>query len=129
MSHEEAQHKSWEDHTIAAIVQFRIWAIRSGTNPLTAWDRVSDRVRLASRSQVDVESWCSTVMRALQITSFDLVASRVFSDLAEAVGDRSGEWVDWANDRHQFIMARARLHADDLKAKRKAKSETPKEEA
>lgn len=127
MSPEEARHKAWEDHTIAAIVHIRTWAIRCGTNPLTAWDRVSDRVRLASRSQSDVESWCSTVMRTLQINTLDLAACQIFSDLATAVGDRAGEWVEWAYDRHQFIMARARLHADHLKAQRKAKSE-PKEE-
>jgi hypothetical protein len=124
-SHQQITEDAWESATIEAILRFRTWALRCGTNHIKVWTMLSERVRMATAQESTIREWCSSIMHSFRIESVDPETGMVLAELKAVVGDREEEWLRFVEDSHQWILAAARLRFDMKKKAQAAKTPAP----
>lgn len=104
--------------TVRVLLGIRSAYLAAGANPLKHWDQLADRLRAAARTSGSVPEWYATMTRTLAIggslssgSSADVVElQRVVTEEASAE-----EWLDLLEREHAFIMAMARLEAEQAR--------------
>jgi len=118
------KHEVWRQHTITVLIHLRREAIRSGTKPIKAWDQLSDRTFLATRTASSVAGWLSKIMETMRIPIPAREAGAALVDLEGIVAPADfQEWLSMIEEQHAFLFAAARARIDARKAEL-AKSET-----
>lgn len=118
----------WEelfDLTVDVVLAYRAQYLESWANVLEHWNQIASRMQMATRTSSGPEEWCSKFARGLKITTPSRDASRAMVRLAEKVAAYGrGPWGARVQTEHAFILARARVEAEERKAAREARAAT-----
>lgn len=103
--------------TVDVILEARRDYLRSGASALRHWDQLQDRMRAAARTCRDPREWVTRLRRDLQLGPPDPASSRSCELLVQAVGGprETREWLDLVEREHGYLMALARLRAEEMK--------------
>lgn len=111
------KHEVWRQHTITVLIHLRREAIRSGTKPIKAWDQLSDRTFLATRTASSVAGWLSKIMETMRIPIPARETGAALVDLEGIVAPADfQEWLSMIEEQHAFLFAAARARIDARKA-------------
>ena len=114
--------------TVNVVLELRRQYLAGGGNSLKHWQQIHDRLRMAARTSGSVAEWLTRMQRALQIgvpsNSLSLAVAEL-SDEVECIPQPA--WLDLLEREHAYVMALARLEAEDRKAQRAKTVEFDKE--
>lgn len=105
------------DKTVNLLLEMRAAYLANGANALKHWDQIHDRMRAAARTTTTVEEWTSAMLRGLQLSApSSSISSRAveLSDDVVAQGAKTA-WLDLLEREHAYLIAMARLEAEDRK--------------
>lgn len=109
-----------EAATVACILEFRADALRHDSSPLKVWGQLGERVKMASMLATDAREWCSMIQSKLRIIECSKFSAAAQAELVKLVPAREVRaWLLWVFDNHAFLMASARLAADEKKASKR----------
>lgn len=98
--------------TVAVVLDLRAQYLRSGVaNPLRHWDQIQSRMRAAARQSASPSEWATALLRRLQVGAPSSRLSASLRRLCDGVSD-SRSWLDLIEREHGYILARARLGAE-----------------
>lgn len=99
-----------------------------GANMLKHWDQIQERMRAAARTTASPEEWATKLCRDLQLPALGSTHSSILKELVDCVTENScrNEWLDLLEQESGYLMALARLVAEQRKEEREAKEQKPK---
>lgn len=106
------------EKTVDVLLELRGAYLRSGANPLKAWDQIADRLRAAARTTANVPEWLTAMSRSLQLGAPSSSLSSAAERLTAAAGARPVDWLDLLEREHGYVIARTRLAAEKRRAAR-----------
>lgn len=109
--------------TVEVLLDLRAaYLATAGANPLKHWDQLQDRMRAAARTCASPEEWATKMARDLQLAAPNLSSSRSLLALVHEVTERrcARPWLDLIEREHGYLLAMARLSAEQRKAAREA---------
>jgi hypothetical protein len=112
--------------TVAVIDQVRSAYLGTpGANVLRHWDQIQDRVRMAARTSRSAAEWTTALTRSLKLPAPDNYLSRSTQALVSLVTGLSAdrEWLDLVEREYAYMMALARLRAENRAEARKTKGD------
>lgn len=112
--------------TVDVLLALRASYLKAGANALKHWTQIEDRVRAATRQTATVPEWVSAVKRGLQVSETSSSLSRAATELVdelELVKASHVQWLDMVEREVGYLMALARLEAEDRKSRRKTAEE------
>lgn len=116
----EEKKEALRQRTVEVILSLRAAYLQTpGCQPLRHWQQLHDRMRMSARTCESVAEWITRMQRSLGIATPGPALSRAIvqlSDETEVIPDP--EWLDLIDKEHAYIMALARLEAEDRKEKR-----------
>lgn len=106
--------------TVAVLLDARAAYLAAGASPLKHWDQLADRMRAAARTSTTVAEWATSLRRGLQLGAGNSSSSKALVELADEVQALGAEhaWLDMLEREHAFLIALARLEAEDRKERR-----------
>jgi hypothetical protein len=106
--------------TVTVVLELRRQHLQQAhCNPMKHWQQIHDRLRMAARTSTSVAEWSTKMQRSLSIgvPSSSLSSAMVqLSDEVECIPQPA--WLDLLEQEHAYVMALARLEAEDRKAQR-----------
>lgn len=115
---DEARRQELVEKTVDVLLELRGAYLRSGANPLKAWDQIADRLRAAARTTANVPEWLTAMSRSLQLGAPSSSLSSAAERLTAAAGARPVDWLDLLEREHGYVIARTRLAAEKRRAAR-----------
>ena len=115
----EEQREAAREATVQWMLAARAEYLKNGASALKHWDQIQDRMRAAARMSVDVSTWCTSVARGLQLGAPSDARAKATLALKTAVSDPM-VWLELVEEEHGYLMALARMQAEERKEKRKA---------
>lgn len=108
--------------TVSVILEVRRAYLANGASPLKHWEQIHGRVRSAARTTTSVEEWTTRLLRSLGIQSPGKSLSSEMVRLQHTVDEFGGPraWLDLVGREHAYMMAMARIDAENRKAARAA---------
>lgn len=116
---ENSKREALLSKTVNVVLEMRRQYLANGGNSLKHWQQIHDRMRMSARTSASVAEWLTKMQRALQLSvpsSSLSSAIAQLSDEAECIPQPA--WLDLLEREHAYIMAMARLEAEDRKAQR-----------
>lgn len=106
--------------TVRVLLALRSEYLRTGANALKHWEQLQSRMRAAARMTTTPEEWVTRMQRGLQIPTTSSSLSSAMAALSDEVATlpRPSVWLDLVEREHGYLMAMARLEAEDRKEKR-----------
>jgi len=112
--------------TVDLILRLRRDHLAGGGNPLTHWDRLLAVARTGANQATGLRDWCDQAMRRLQIESPGRSLSSAIRalDAQLEVGpgavssERHGRWLDMVSTDAAYLVALARVRAEELKGRK-----------
>lgn len=99
--------------TVDLLLQIRRAYLAAGGSPLRHWDQMTDRMRAAARTTATVPEWSTAIMRSLQLGAPSSSLSSAIEKLTIATIEiGASSFLDLIEREHGYVMARARLAAD-----------------
>lgn len=125
MKLDEAAAEHLNDLTVELVLGVRAQYLAGGANPLKHWDRMTDRIRAATRTQTSVEAWVTRLLRDLQLSAPSSSTSSAVEALVLATRQHGGArvWLALLDREYAYVMARARRLAEERRAERLAQPE------
>lgn len=123
MKLDEQAKEKLRTQTVEVLLDLRAaYLATPGCSPLKHWDQLQDRMRAAARTCASPEEWTTKMARDLQLASPSLGSSRSLLALVHEVTERGcrREWLDLIEREHGYLMALARLSAEQRRAAREA---------
>jgi len=113
------------NQTIAVILACRSEYLAAGASPLKHWSQIQDRVRAAARQASSVPNWVTAVARTLGLGAPDAYRAEATGALHGTVQehDCASRWLDLVEEEHGYLMAAARLEAEQRRERREEKAE------
>lgn len=114
------------DKTIDLILRARAMHLRSPqANVLKHWDQIHDRMKGAVLRNDSVEGWATELLRELGVPSPNKYLSSAIVELTDIVREHDcmHEWRQMVRRESSYIMAKARLIADQRRAEYEAEAE------
>ncbi|MGH8630894.1 MAG: hypothetical protein ACREU7_09050 [Burkholderiales bacterium] len=109
-------------YTVGLILEFRSEYLAAGASPLKHWTQLQDRIRAAARQSTDVPTWATAVARSLGLGAPTKDRSSTTAQLHDLVRDNdcAAQWLQMVEDEHAYLLAQARLIAEQQRARRTA---------
>lgn len=123
MKLDEQAKEKLRTETVEVLLDLRAaYLATAGANPLKHWDQLQDRMRAAARTCASPEEWVTKMARDLQLSAPSLTSSRSLLALVGEVSERHcrREWLDLVEREHGYLLALARLAAEQRRAARDA---------
>lgn len=121
---DETKRRVLEDLVVEWLLATRAEYLASPqANVLKHWDQLQDRIRAAARTTASPEEWLTAVRKGLRLSAPSPASSRCSAALASEVQDETTAraFLALIEARHAYLLARARLAAEERKAVREAK--------
>lgn len=106
--------------TVRVLLELRAAYLRSGGSPIKHWSQIEDRMRAATRTSGSVEEWVTRMRDSLQLSGITSSASSavvMLRDELDSTKTSSRSWLDLIEREATYIMALARVEAEDRKEK------------
>lgn len=106
--------------TVEVLLDLRAEYLASGASPLKHWTQLQDRMRAAARTTTSVPGWVTALARSLGLGAPTRARSGSTLALQEAVTEaaRPSRWLDLVEEEHAYLIALARLRAEQRKEQR-----------
>lgn len=120
---DEKQRRKLEDLTVAVLLATRREYLASPQcNALKHWDQLQDRMRSAARTSATAEEWATSLRRGLRLAAPSRDSSACLEALVAEVRDETTgrAFLELVEARHAYLLARARVQAEEAKAARAA---------
>jgi hypothetical protein len=118
---DERNKRALEDLAVAWVLALRREYLQSPQcNVMKHWDQIQDRMRLAARTSGSADEWVTAVRRSLRLSAPSVDSSRCSDALVSEARDHAGgvEFLELIEARHAYLMARARVAAEEAKTAR-----------
>ena len=117
----EEKKEALRTKTVQVLLELRAaYLLLPSCQPLKHWQQIHDRMRMSARTCCSVAEWITRMHRSLGIGTLNKSLSLAIvelSDEVECIPDP--EWLDLLDQEHAYIMALARLEAEDRKEKKR----------
>lgn len=120
---DEKQRRVLETLTVEWVLALRAEYLASpGCNVLKHWDQMQDRMRAAARTTGSADEWVTSVRRGLRLSAPSRDSARCSDALVSEARDHASarEFLELIESRHAYLMARARVAAEERKERREA---------